>query len=241
MTADLTYAALGSLLEALLGSFDVRPLGEAYELAGACPVAVVRHDIDVSPRLALPVAQLEADLGIRATYLPMAGSRMYSLEGIAPTLRELSALGHEIGAHLEAFPGNLDAVVEEACAKVSRVSGDEVHSVSFHWPVRSLMYGPDRVAGRVNAYSARLMRWYLSDSRGTWGDGDPSAALRSPRGPLLQVLVHPVWWGECHGEPAERLQSFFEEETAGIPAEEAAALDEALRLAVTDVLRSGAA
>jgi hypothetical protein len=37
------------------------------------------------------------------------------------------------------------------------------------------------------------------------------------------------------------LQSFFEEETAGIPAEEAAALDEALRLAVTDVLRSGAA
>jgi len=57
----------------------------------------------------------------------------------------------------------------------------------------------------VNAYAAPLMESYLSDSAGVWRAGEPLAAIGEMHGPVLQVLIHPIWWGPEHAPAAERL------------------------------------
>ena len=61
--------------------------------------------------------------------------------------------------------------------------------------------------GKVNAYSRELMSWYLSDSAGNWREGEPLPLLSNPDRPLLQLLIHPFWWGEEHMSAGDRLQT----------------------------------
>jgi hypothetical protein len=72
-----------------------------------------------------------------------------------------------------------------------------------------VLRGPLKLAGVVNAYAAELMGWYVSDSKARWREGDPLATLDRPKGKVLQVLIHPIWWGPGH--PREKLQRFVGE------------------------------
>ncbi len=89
--------------------------------------------------------------------------------------------------------------------------GREVRSVSFHRPVPELLRGPLHIAGRVSGYAESLFGWYLSDSRARWREGEPIASLAQPRSPWLQILVHPVWWGEGDLRPDVRLRAVVHE------------------------------
>jgi len=98
-----------------------------------------------------------------------------------------------------------DAMVAAAASRFADLTGIEPCSLSFHLPASSLMNGPLVVGDRVNAYGAPLLGWYLSDSRGRWREGDPSASLDAPRSHVLQLLVHPLWWGPDNLAPGVRL------------------------------------
>ncbi len=234
-----TYDVLEEILDSLVAAFDVRPLREALSPPGDRPVAVIRHDLDVSPARALPIARLEAARGIATTFLPVGDSRLYTLDGSGEVWDELRALGHEIGVHVNAAPGSdLDETVSEAAGALEGVLGEPVGSCSFHYPPPEQLRGPDRLAGRVNAYSEGLMRWYVSDSRGVWAHGHPLDQWAT-RGPVMQVLLHPIWWGAEAGGPEERLQDLFETVTAGRSPSARAAFDAALGDVITDVRRAG--
>ncbi len=64
--------------------------------------AIIRHDVDVSPSCALSLAQIEADLGIRATYTILLTGEFYNPfeSRTRSTLNEIALLGHDIGLHL---------------------------------------------------------------------------------------------------------------------------------------------
>lgn len=49
----------------------------------------------------------------------------------------------------------------------------------------------------------------LSDSRGRWREGNPIDSLTRPRGEVLQVLIHPIWWSERNDRPGKRLRDFL--------------------------------
>ncbi|MEU4792158.1 hypothetical protein ACFWRG_20270 [Micromonospora tulbaghiae] len=71
--------------------------------------AVLRHDIDIVPERAPAMAELEADLGIAATYFFRLHANEYnalSHENLA-IMRDIVAMGHEVGLHAE--PLDLDA------------------------------------------------------------------------------------------------------------------------------------
>jgi len=93
----------------------------AFLMRGSGPekVAVVRHDVDRSPAGALAVAHLERELGVATTYYFRITRRVFR----PAIMREIEALGHEVGYHYEdlaACGGDLAKAWERFQANVAR-------------------------------------------------------------------------------------------------------------------------
>ena len=225
-SADFSYGYLKALYKAIGNEYQLRTLDGAAALAGEGKIAFIRHDIDLSIERALTMAKLESAMGIQTTYHVMIDNPFYRLDESIPSIRSIAALGHEVGLHYDIRQRRLGDVdentrdddIRKACEELERVLSLPAKSVSFHRPVPDLFAGPLLVAGRVNGYASELFRYYLSDSGGRWREGEPLESLKSPRSRILQILVHPIWWGERHAKPAVRLRHFLLElqESAGI-------------------------
>lgn len=251
---DFSYDYLRSLMRAAAQTCELRQLGDGPPPAPtARPVLYVRHDIDLSLERALAMAEVEAALGVAATFLVMVDSPLYGIE--EPSAREilyrLREDGHEVGLHLDlgergADPAlGLDEVLERLAAdrqRLEQVLGQPVRSLSFHRPPDSLvalLATHERLDGLVNAYSASLMGCYLADSAGAWRHGDPLPVISAPPGPAIQLLIHPFWWDDRHVSPADRLEAFYRARTAGLPPARAEAFDRRLASVVRRARRSG--
>jgi hypothetical protein len=143
----------------------------------------LRHDVDLSLDAARRMAELEAELGVTATYFLMTESVFYNLdstEGVA-TLARLRELGHAVGHHAV----HPRAIVADA--RFDRV-------VAWHNPEPATMSEP--IEGAVNVMQAPWFdpATYRSDSNQRWRSGCPHADLRACALPWLQLLVHPEIW-----------------------------------------------
>ena len=197
--------------------FTVRP--EARHL-------VLRHDIDVSLEAALAMAELEAALGVRATYFALLRCELYNpfSEVGRGALRRLGALGHEVGLHFDAalVDGGLEALdraAAEECTMLEDLIGASVRILSFHRPAPALL-GLDRpLGGRAHAYEPRFFKaiGYCSDSRGAFHHGPPLAHDAVAAGRALQLLTHPIWWMAAGGADAtDRLERFVADRAAAM-------------------------
>ncbi|MBW6516851.1 MAG: hypothetical protein K0B81_09625 [Candidatus Cloacimonetes bacterium] len=94
---DFTYTTYRSLLQKL------REAGYAFQrLEDFCEkpgkrVVIMRHDVDIWSKKALPFARLEIELGIQASYYFRILYRCFE----PSVVREIVSLGHEIGYHYE--------------------------------------------------------------------------------------------------------------------------------------------
>jgi hypothetical protein len=137
-------------------------------------------------------------------------------------LERIIGHGHEIGLHYDvvarkmrdAAPAELERDVGRAAVELEAILGRPTRSLSFHLLMPELVDGPLLVAGRVSSYGHELLRWYISDSRARWREGEPLASLNRPRAESLQILIHPIWWGPTHVHPAERLRTYLLELTS---------------------------
>lgn len=224
---DFSYGFLAELYQRLMASYPPLLIGDAASAVGSTAL-LVRHDLDLSVRRAVTLARLEADLGLRSTYHVMVDCPFYDVESpaVQEDLRAISELGHEIGLHYD--PDNsrtaevpLEEDLAHSCERVATAVGMPVRSLSFHRPPPALLGGGLFVAGRVNAYAEPFFEWYLSDSRGRWREGNPMESIERPRSTLLQMLVHPIWWGPERISPGQRLGGFIaelaEERSAPLP------------------------
>ncbi len=143
---------------------------------------LLRHDVDLSLDAALSVAELEADLDVRATYFLMTRSEFYNLD--APSgeaaIARLRELGHRVGLH-GVYP---DATLDERFDPV----------VAWHNPEAEYMTAP--IAGAVNAMQPGFFdpAHYRSDSNQRWRSGCPHEALARRELEWLQLLTHPEIW-----------------------------------------------
>jgi len=234
---DFSYGSLRRIYRLAARRFELRPLGAPLP---ATPSVIVRHDIDIGLEHAIPLAELEAQLGIRASYLVMTDSDLYELDDDnVAAVRRLAELGHELGVHVDVSPGaSPDSAVRDAARRLAALAGVEPASCSFHRPAAELLRGPDLVGGLASAYAAPLMRCYLSDSAGSWRQ-DPIRVLSETGEPVVQLLVHPVWWGPEAAEPPDRLESLYDERTVSASAAERERLDRALHAALEPAVRRG--
>ncbi len=251
---NFSYSYFQKILETAKNSFELHLLSQIPNFLKKEPLGksklVFRHDIDVSLKKALIMAEIEHKMGIRATYMVMVNSPLYSLKDKTTHryLQKLLDMNHEIGTHFDINEnernGHLDFKKIEkriisACKQVEDIIRHPVLTVSFHRPIKSLIGGSLLVGGRVNAYAKELMEWYLSDGRGYWREGEPLPKLLVPKKAFLQLLIHPIWWGKKHQAPPDRLQEFFEEETRGKKPPERARFSSDLAKTIIMVQRKG--
>ena len=181
------------------------------------PIVLLRHDIDCEIERALPLARIEAGLGVRSTFFLMIRADLYNIfsESASAAVRQILALGHRLGLHFDmaAYP-ELDnpADIAQAVWREASILADwfqrPVAAVSFHRPNALALAGdPGLTAPLPHTYMTRFTRemQYFSDSQGRWKHGAPldSAAFHARR--PLQILVHPVWWNETPVAPYEAL------------------------------------
>lgn len=186
-------------------------------------VAIIRHDVDMSPQRALALAEIEAKHGVVANYTVLSCGAFYN--AFAPDTRrifqKIRALGHNVGLHFDAAWHGITAeedlvaaltVEAEALARLLSCN-EAVGFFSFHNTTPfSMGCKQDSYAGMFNAYSARLQTsfQYTSDSNGYWIHRSWNELLAEKHS-RIQVLTHPEWWDTEAKQPAERVASAIEE------------------------------
>ena len=199
--SDFTLAAYRDLLTALLDrGYESRSYADAEPQQQHL---ILRHDLDMSLEAALPIAETERGLGLRACYFVLVRTEMYNLFSARShdLLRMLTGLGHEIGLHLDAsLYGNDAAKLQKAaameCGVLEAAATCSIRTISFHRPAKELLGCADTLAGRPHAYQPRFFSemGYCSDSQGRWRYGHPLENDAVRRGRALQLLTHPFWW-----------------------------------------------
>lgn len=99
MSLDFTFNKYQELCKAIIKSGYI-VLTVAEYLTAPNPKAtyiVIRHDVDRRPNNAIRIAELEKNLGIKTTYF----FRINSLVTVPDLIKEIAAMGHEIGYHYE--------------------------------------------------------------------------------------------------------------------------------------------
>lgn len=216
MPTDFTLAGYRALLEALLARGYV-----AVGYGSAEPASrhlIVRHDLDMSIDAALPIAEIEAGLGVAGRYFVLLRTDMYNpwSEPSRRALQRIAAQGHEIGLHFDSsfYPDNTDALEQAAateCEALEKIIDAAVETVSFHRPAPGLLGREAAIAGRQHAYQPQFFSdmGYCSDSRGAWHHGRPLDHPVVAEGRALQLLTHPIWWNrEAPLDPVETLDRF---------------------------------
>ena len=162
----------------------------------------LRHDIDLSLEAALAMAELEAELEVKTTYLLMTESVFYNLassEG-AVAIARLRQLGHAVGLHAVYPTVSLDDRFDPV--------------VSWHNPRPELM--SEEIPGAINVYGMRYFspQTYRSDSNQHWRAGCPHEELRAGAFPWLQILVHPSIWVYPGATMGQTMRAMLEADSA---------------------------
>ena len=165
---------------------------------------ILRHDIDVSPELAVRQVEAEMELGVRATYFIRLHGKLYDAQSPSSLkyLQELSRLGVEIGLHYEpqfyeSINGNAADLLAEDVRSLSNITGRPITGCSAHrvGTFPSLDIAVIKSAGlRYDAFTPEFVkeRKYISDSARHWREGCLCRWLGKTN--HLTVLTHPVWW-----------------------------------------------
>ncbi|MES2281938.1 MAG: hypothetical protein V4542_11045 [Pseudomonadota bacterium] len=211
---DFTELGYAKLLSAAIARFRFVGFDSAADENG---VAIWRHDIDMSPHRALKMAEIEADVGVRAYYFVMLGSRFYNAcePSVISLLKKIASLGHIIGLHFDAsaYSGNLavmEAALKSESILLSGLLDKPIECFSIHNPTAqsgAALTGPLH-ADLVNASSSSLVKrfTYCSDSNGVWRHRRLMDLVNDPSIERLYALTHPEWWTAMPLRPRERVQ-----------------------------------
>lgn len=199
---DFTSGGYASLLRrALALGYRVTCFRDWTPPADERPVLLLRHDLDHSLRAAAALAEIEAELGVRATYFVQVACPFYNL--LSPEsrglLRRIAALGHEIGLHYDGgrYTGpDGRGEIRRDLDLLAGLAGAPVVSASQHIPIDSP--GAD-LSGLVTheAYAPTFVQapmTYVSDSLMAWRQWHPRDLLEERRS--LQLLTHPMKWAQ---------------------------------------------
>lgn len=184
MPRDFTYDAYANLLDAGsdagLSFLTVRQ----YLSGGGLPegFVVMRHDVDRKPGNAADFARIEAERGIASTYYVRTVEETFDPE----TIREIEALGHEVGYHYEdldradgdvaaaraSFESNLErlrrvATVDTVCMHGNPLTPHDNRDIWGDDPD----YGAYGLLGEAYLSMDFGEVLYFSDTGRTWRDG----------------------------------------------------------------------
>lgn len=179
---------------------------------------IFRHDIDTSLNKALEIAKIEHENNITSTFFVLLSTNFYNIfsKESNDILKEITALGHEIGLHFDEKRYEISSVkeLEYWVLKESKILEDllneEVKSVSMHRPSKWILENDIHFDGMINSYSKKFLSdfKYLSDSRMYWRE-DVLAIVDSEVYDKLHILTHAFWYADNNEAMAEKLEKFI--------------------------------
>jgi hypothetical protein len=159
-------------------------------------IVLLRHDLDFDPELALPMAELEHQLGVRSTFFVLLTTQHYNFltKSSRESIFRLLKLGHHIGLHFDALShpisneAEFNHWVRREADLLESVVEVPIKVVSFHRPHQKWL-GSFRPLTQplIHTYEPRFFSEiaYYSDSTGSWSHG-PTPLNRKPIVPALQ-------------------------------------------------------
>jgi hypothetical protein len=205
---NFTLSNYRQLIENLNSRWHILPVCDAFAEPFKPDSLILRHDIDISPTLALPMAEIEKAAGVRSTYF--VGLHLHynpHQPKNADAIRTIAKMGHEIGFHYdgllypgdEASPGENLALLERHLEILREICSSGVVSIARHNPSIAKEGDPFKTAVKYNnAYDERLFQnsLYISDSCGAWRDNGLSPCWHEPRPKRLYLLIHAEQWAD---------------------------------------------
>jgi hypothetical protein len=199
---------------ALEAGYDFRAF-EHRHLAGH-RICLMRHDVDIDVGAAAEMADLEHQLGVRATYFLMLRSPVYNVHSRANHrfVQRILELGHALGLHYDQGfePGGrpLSEQVAFEAEVLERMFDTPIRAVSFHQPGPAVLEGTIDIRPLINTYDREDMDGYayVSDSNMTWRDRPAHDLFEGAVFPRLHLLIHPLWW--VADEPGATTHDAFE-------------------------------
>jgi hypothetical protein len=188
------------------------------------PFLLLTHDIDLDLGLALELARREHDHGVHTDYFVLMTSPFYNPQAgpSRAVLRELVGLGHRIGLHFDetVYPGHDDTELAADCAAevatLEAIIDRSVVGVSYHRPAPGRIGSDSTITGRAHRYMHYFVKEmeYCTDSTGQWRFGPPTEREAVRAGRALNLVTHPVWWGEHDLAPGDRLRELLDRRDA---------------------------
>lgn len=191
----------------LLGKLDKRNIQiDSVRNVGEKQVGTLylRHDVDFSVRLAVEMARVEHQLGVRsAYYILLSGPHNVLHPASVDAIKELVSLGHDIGLHydLKNYPSDEKEQVyrlEKELELLSYLAGVPVETIVMHEPFR----GEEDIflhnnKGLINPakYQNDHGVLYVSDSCRAWRDTTLMDFVQGKtQEKILQLNTHPESW-----------------------------------------------
>lgn len=173
----------------------------------------LRHDIDFDCRLALEMAELEARLGVRATYFFMLCSDSYNLlsEINSTIVKSIKALGHKISIHFDPVRyRDFEAGLRKEISVFESFFQSEVDLISLHRPNDFFLSHDKKISGTSHTYQSKYLNniKYVADSRGSFRYGSPFETDAFRYRKSIHLLIHPIWWMMPTSAPQKTLDNF---------------------------------
>ena len=177
-----------------------------------------RHDVEFEPDLALKMAQIEHNEGVKATYFFQLHSPYYNVMGshYREVFHQIRNLGHCVGLHFDsAYWGitsedQLNDFIVLDKEYLEKNMGVEIDTFSFHnttpFTQSCLAF---RYGGLINVYSSYFKEHYnyCSDSLGYWRFDRLEDVLNDDNVQHLQVLTHDANWNDEVLSPRKRFST----------------------------------
>lgn len=175
-----------------------------------------RHDVEFSPDIALEMAKIENELGVKTTYFFQIHSEFYNVfeKHFSNVLNEIKSLGHYIGLHFDSHYYNiksedeLNFYITQDKEYFEKVFNLKLEVFSFHNTTPFILECENREYGElINVYSSYFKNQYsyCADSTGYWRYEVLEDVLRNPDIKKLQVLVHDAMWSDDVLSPRQRV------------------------------------
>lgn len=180
MSLDFTLDKYRELCQAVVNSrYTVFTVGDYLTMQSPPAKFIIsRHDIDIWPREAMRMAELEKEFSIKSTYYFKYNNKVFQPQ----LIREIASMGHEIGYHYEVVDkakGNYEQAVQIFEAELSEFRKIcDVKTICSHgnsltkWDNRHLWITHDYRKFDIvgEAYLSLSDVAYLSDTGRTWNN-----------------------------------------------------------------------
>lgn len=201
---NFSYKHYFEVLEHARTKYRIGTVKEFPKLKNKKQYIVLRHDVDLSPDIALRMAEAEAKRNLYATYFILLHSPYYNAlsEHNITVIKKISELGHEIGLHYDTtfFKDSKSKIMKQISTELdilSDIINKKVISIVQH--NTSVTPGLKKtISGFVDPMQSEISRdtLYISDSIQNWRRG--CMCNHIDKDDKLQILVHPIWWNEYH-------------------------------------------